>query len=130
MKNFVNEFKTFAIKGNMIDLAVGVIIGTAFGKVVSSLVSDIIMPPLGWLTGGIDFSKKVLSLPQVFGVGSPVTLNYGLFLNSLINFVIVAFAIFLVIKQINRFKKVEEAKPTSTPEDIVLLREIRDSLKK
>jgi len=130
MKNFINEFKSFAIKGNMIDLAVGVIIGTAFGKVVSSLVSDIIMPPLGWIMGGIDFSEKVINLPTVFGVGSPVSLNYGLFLNSLINFAIVAFAIFLVIKQINRFKKVEEAKPAVTPEDIMLLREIRDSLKK
>ncbi len=130
MKNFINEFKSFAIKGNMIDLAVGVIIGTAFGKVVSSLVSDIIMPPLGWITGGIDFSEKVWNLPTILGVGSPVAVNYGLFLNSLINFIIVAFAIFLVIKQINRFKKVEEAKPTATPEDIQLLREIRDSLKK
>ncbi len=130
MKNFINEFKSFAIKGNMIDLAVGVIIGTAFGKVVSSLVSDIIMPPLGWITGGIDFSEKVWNLPTILGVGSPVAVNYGLFLNSLINFIIVAFAIFLVIKQINRFKKVEEAKPTVTPEDIMLLREIRDSLKK
>lgn len=130
MKNLLNEFKAFAMKGNVIDLAVGVVIGTAFGKIVSSLVTDIIMPPIGAITGGIDFSDKVLTLKKATEATSAVTLNYGMFLNNIISFVIVAFAIFMVIKQLNRFKKKEEAKPASTPEDIVLLREIRDLLKK
>ncbi len=130
MKNLLNEFKAFAMKGNVIDLAVGVVIGTAFGKIVSSLVTDIIMPPIGAITGGIDFSDKVLTLKKATESASAVTLNYGMFLNNVISFIIVAFAIFMVIKQLNRFKKKEEAKPVVTPEDILLLREIRDSLKK
>ena len=130
MKNLFNEFKSFAMKGNVIDLAIGVVIGTAFGKIVGSLVTDIIMPPIGAITGGIDFSDKVLTLKKATEATSAVTLNYGMFLNNVISFIIVAFAIFMVIKQLNRFKKKEEAKPASTPEDIVLLREIRDSLKR
>lgn len=130
MKNLLNEFKSFAMKGNVIDLAVGVVIGTAFGKIVSSLVTDIIMPPIGAITGGIDFSDKVLTLKKATEVAPAVTLNYGMFLNNIISFVIVAFAIFMVIKQLNRFKKKEEAKPVATPEEIVLLREIRDSVKR
>lgn len=130
MKNLLNEFKSFAMKGNVIDLAVGVVIGTAFGKIVSSLVTDIIMPPIGAITGGIDFSDKVLTLKKATDVIPAVTLNYGMFLNNIISFIIVAFAIFMVIKQLNRFKKKEEAKPVATPEEIVLLREIRDSLKR
>lgn len=130
MKNLLNEFKSFAMKGNVIDLAVGVVIGTAFGKIVSSLVTDIIMPPIGAVTGGIDFSDKVLTLKKASEGASAVTLNYGMFLNNVISFIIVAFAIFMVIKQLNRFKKKEEALPAPTPEEIVLLREIRDSLKK
>ena len=130
MKNLLNEFKSFAMKGNVIDLAVGVVIGTAFGKIVSSLVTDIIMPPIGAITGGIDFSDKVLTLKKATDAVPAVTLNYGMFLNNVISFVIVAFAIFMVIKQLNRFKKKEDAKPVATPEEIVLLREIRDSVKK
>lgn len=130
MKNLLNEFKSFAMKGNVIDLAVGVVIGTAFGKIVSSLVTDIIMPPIGAITGGIDFSDKVLTLKKATEAVPAVTLNYGMFLNNIISFLIVAFAIFVVIKQLNRFKKKEEAKPVATPEEIVLLREIRDSVKK
>ena len=130
MKNLLNEFKSFAMKGNVIDLAVGVVIGTAFGKIVSSLVTDIIMPPIGAITGGIDFSDKVLTLRQASEGAAAVTLNYGMFLNNVISFIIVAFAIFMVIKQLNRFKKKEEAKPVATPEEIVLLREIRDSVKR
>lgn len=130
MKNLLNEFKSFAMKGNVIDLAVGVVIGTAFGKIVSSLVTDIIMPPIGAITGGIDFSDKVLTLKKATDAVPAVTLNYGMFLNNVISFVIVAFAIFMVIKQLNRFKKKEEAKPVATPEEIVLLREIRDSVKR
>lgn len=130
MKKFIDEFKNFAIKGNVIDMAVGIVIGTAFGKIVSSFVSDIIMPPIGVLTGGVDFSNLVITLKSATETAEAVTLNYGMFLNALIDFVIIAFAIFIVIKQLNRFKKKEEAKPKTTPEDIVLLREIRDSLKK
>ncbi len=130
MKNLLNEFKSFAMKGNVIDLAVGVVIGTAFGKIVSSLVTDIIMPPIGAITGGIDFSDKVLTLKKATEVTPAVTLNYGMFLNNIISFIVVAFAIFMVIKQLNRFKKKEEAKPVATPEEIVLLREIRDSVRR
>lgn len=134
---FLQEFKTFAVKGNAIDLAVGVVIGAAFGGIVTSLVNDIIMPPIGKLTGNIDFSNLFVNLS-----GTPVeslaeakklglaTINYGVFINTLINFLIVAFAIFLVVKQLNRLKQEAPAAPAATPEDILLLRQIRDSLKK
>lgn len=128
------EFKNFAIKGNVIDMAVGIVIGTAFGKIVSSFVSDIIMPPIGVLTGGVDFSNLIIILKKATATTEAVTLNYGLFLNTVIDFTIIAFAIFIVIKQINRLKKKEEKKeeekPTKTPEEVILLREIRDSLNK
>lgn len=105
----LKEFKEFAIKGNVIDLAVGVVIGSAFGKIVSSLVSDIIMPPLGLLLGNIDFSKKVFILkPETLSLPA-ITMNYGLFINNCIDFIIVAFSIFIIIKQINRFKRKETA---------------------
>lgn len=118
------------MKGNVVDLAVGVVIGAAFGKIVSSFVTDIIMPPIGLLTGGMDFSNLVITLKKATPVAEAVTINYGIFLNSVIDFVIVAFAIFIVVKQMNRLKKAEEEKPEKTPEDVLLLREIRDSLKK
>ena len=124
------EFKKFALKGNVMDMAVGVVIGAAFGKIVSSFVSDIIMPPIGVLTGGVDFSNLAITLKKASETTAAITLNYGLFINSVVNFVIIAFSIFIVVKQINKLKKKEEAKPKETPEDIVLLREIRDSLKK
>jgi large conductance mechanosensitive channel len=124
------EFKQFAMKGNVIDLAVGVEIGTAFGKIVSSFVSDVIMPPIGVLTGGVDFSDLSITLKKAAADAEAVTLNYGTFLNTVIDFAIISFAIFLVIKQLERFKKKEEKKPTSIPEDIMLLTEIRDLLKK
>ena len=124
------EFKNFAIKGNVIDMAVGIVIGTAFGKIVSSFVSDIIMPPIGVLTGGVDFSNLTVTLKEASEGAEAVTLNYGAFINTTLDFIIIAFVIFIVIKQINRFKKKEEEKPTTTPEDTQLLREIRDSLKK
>lgn len=126
----LEEFKKFAIKGNVIDMAVGVIIGGAFGKIVSSLVADIIMPPIGIILGGMDFSNLSITLKKASGDVAAVTLNYGLFINNIINFLIISFSIFIVIKQINRFKKKEEDKPKETPEDIILLREIRDNLKK
>lgn len=137
----LKEFKEFAMKGNVIDLAVGVIIGVAFGAIVTSLVNDIIMPPIGVILGSVDFSDIFIQLggdtpmPSVAAAaeaGVP-TLNIGIFINTVINFLIVAFAIFIVVKQINRLKRKEEAKPeTPAPpaEDVVLLREIRDLLKR
>jgi len=130
MKNFIQEFKNFAIKGNVIDMAIGIIIGTAFGKIVSSLVSDVIMPPIGIITGGIDFADLSILLKSATETTQAVTLNYGLFINSVIDFVIIALSIFFVIKHLNKFKKKKEEKPTQTSEEIQLLREIRDSLKK
>lgn len=112
------------------DMAVGIIIGGAFGKIVSSLVTDIIMPPIGVLLGGIDFSKLKIILKNSTDPSSIVTLNYGLFINTIIDFIIIAFCIFIAIKQINKLKKKEEEKPTEPSEDILLLREIRDNLKK
>lgn len=130
----IQEFKDFAIRGNAIDLAVGVVIGAAFGKIVASLVDDIINPIIGLLTGGIDFSDKVTVLKQATDVQSAITINYGLFITVLINFVIVAWAIFLIVKGINNLKRLEAAKedamPKPTPEEILLLREIRDKLSK
>jgi len=130
MKNFIQEFRSFAIKGNVIDMAVGIIIGTAFGKIVSSLVSDVIMPPIGLVVGGIDFSKLSVVLKSATETTEAITLNYGIFINTIIDFLIVAGSIFFVIKQLNRFKRKEEENPAveKTPEDVLLLREIRDSL--
>ena len=119
----VKEFKEFAMKGNVMDLAVGVIIGGAFGKIVSSLVEDVIMPIIGIILQGIDFKDLA------FTVGAS-KISYGMFIQSIVDFVIVAFVIFIVIKQMNRFKKEKPADPATTPEDIALLREIRDLLKK
>ncbi|MDI3383173.1 large conductance mechanosensitive channel protein MscL [Xenophilus aerolatus] len=140
--SFFKEFREFAVKGNVVDLAVGVIIGGAFGKIVDSLVADIIMPIVGLVFGKLDFSNLYIVLGSVpAGVannladlkkaGVPV-LAYGNFITILVNFVILAFVIFLMIKQINRLRRTEEAAPApvAPPEDIVLLREIRDSLKR
>lgn len=124
------EFKKFAMRGNVTDLAVGVVIGTAFGKIVSSFVSDIIMPPIGVLTGGVDFSDLAITLQKATTDATAVTLNYGAFINTLIDFIIIAFAIFIAIKQIERFRKKEETKPVEPSEEVKLLREIRDALKR
>ncbi len=126
----LQEFKKFAMGGNVVDMAVGVIIGTAFGKIVSSLVSDIIMPPIGILLGGVDFSKLAITLKSATDSTSAVTLNYGIFINTIIDFVIIAFCIFIVVRQINKLKKKEEEKPVEPSEDTLLLREIRDNLKR
>ena len=126
----LQEFKKFAIKGNAIDMAVGIIIGAAFGKIVSSLVSDVVMPPIGVLLGGVDFSNLSVTLKQATDTTEAVLLNYGLFINTVIDFTIIAFVIFILVRQINKFKKKEEAMPAKPSEDILLLREIRDSLKK
>ncbi|PIP28181.1 MAG: large conductance mechanosensitive channel protein MscL [Candidatus Moranbacteria bacterium CG23_combo_of_CG06-09_8_20_14_all_35_22] len=124
------EFKEFAVRGNVIDMAVGIIIGASFGKIVSSLVSDIIMPPIGVLLGGIDFSSFAITLKKASATTEAITLNYGLFINTLLDFIIIAFAIFIAVKQINKLKKKEETKPEKTAEEILLLREIRDQLSK
>jgi large conductance mechanosensitive channel len=129
-RSFVKEFKEFAIRGNVIDLAVGVIIGAAFGKIVTSLVEDIIMPPIGALLGNVDFSTLAYQL-TVNAKGEPVLLKYGAFINNIINFTIVAFAIFAMVKVINRIRRKEEAQPSVTPaptKEESLLTEIRDIL--
>ena len=128
----VKEFKEFAVKGNVIDMAVGIIIGAAFGKIVTSFVGDVIMPPLGVLIGGVDFSGLVFTLKDAVGESPAVVLSYGKFIQTVVDFAIVAFAIFLAIKAINTLKRKEEAKPAPPPapsKEEVLLTEIRDLLK-
>lgn len=112
--SIISEFKSFAMRGNVVDMAVGVIIGAAFGKIVTSLVSDVVMPPIGMLMGGVDFSDIALTLKEAEGDMPAVTMNVGVFINTVIDFLIVAFVIFMVIKQINRFKKKEEPAPVTT----------------
>lgn len=129
----VSEFKAFAMKGNVIDMAVGIIIGAAFGKIVSSLVSDIIMPPLGLVIGGVDFKDLQFVMKEAVDGNPAVSLNYGNFLQVTFDFLIVAFAIFMVIKAMNAAKKKEEAAPAAPPapsKEEILLTEIRDLLKK
>ncbi|MEW5836002.1 MAG: large-conductance mechanosensitive channel protein MscL [Pseudomonadota bacterium] len=131
----LKEFKEFAMRGNVIDLAVGVVIGGAFGKIVTSLVNDVIMPPIGVLTGGVDFSDLKVVLKPADNSDpahkiAEVAINYGTFINTLIQFIIIAFAIFMVVKAINRLsRRKEEAAPAAPPADVVLLTEIRDLLK-
>lgn len=125
----IKEFKEFAIKGNMMDMAVGIIIGAAFGKIVSSLVEDVIMPPIGLLLGGMDFSNLAVTLKQASDGAEAVTLKYGSFVQTVVDFTIIAFAIFIMVKAINNLKKKEEEKPVEPPAQEVLLTEIRDLLK-
>lgn len=130
----LSEFKEFAMRGNVIDLAVGVVIGAAFGKIVTVLVDKIIMPPIGLLLGGVDFASWVITLKEagVDAAGQPIPavgLGIGDFINTLIQFIVIAFAIFLVVKAINRMNRKQEPPPAAPPEDVMLLREIRDSLK-
>ncbi|RMI01951.1 large-conductance mechanosensitive channel protein MscL [Stutzerimonas nitrititolerans] len=130
--SFLSEFKTFAVRGNVIDMAVGIIIGAAFGKIVSSFVDGVVMPPLGLLIGGVDFSDLAIVLKEAVGDAPAVTLNYGMFIQTVVDFVIIAFAIFLAIKAINTLKR-QEAEASSAPpaptKEEVLLTEIRDLLK-
>jgi large conductance mechanosensitive channel len=131
--SFVSEFKSFAMKGNVVDMAVGIIIGAAFGKIVASLVKDIIMPPIGMLVGGVNFSELAYVIQQAQGDVAAVAINYGLFIQSIVDFLIVAFAIFMAIKVMNSLKKKEEVAPVApaTPStEVVLLTEIRDLLKR
>jgi large conductance mechanosensitive channel len=134
----LNEFKAFAMRGNVVDMAVGIIIGAAFGKIVSSFVADVIMPPIGMLMGGMDFSNLFVdlsgaghaSVAAAVEAGAPI-IKYGVFINTLLDFVIIAFAIFMVIKGLNSMKKKEEEKPAEPPKpsaEETLLTEIRDLL--
>lgn len=138
MSKFINEFKEFAVKGNAVDMAVGVIIGGAFGKIVSSLVDDIIMPPIGWLIGGVNFSDLKVTLPNMdLGIEQlkPATINYGNFIQTTFDFVIIAQCIFLIVKGINRMARKKAEKPAAPPAppapsaEEKLLTEIRDLLK-
>jgi large conductance mechanosensitive channel len=136
--SFMSEFKEFAVKGNVMDLAVGVIIGGAFGKIVDSVVGDLIMPIVGKIFGGLDFnnyyialSGQAAGLPLVEAKKAGAVFAYGSFITILINFIILAFIIFLMVKQMNKLKReAPPAPPAATPEDVLLLREIRDSLKR
>ena len=127
--SFLKDFKEFAVRGNVVDMAVGIIIGAAFGKIVSSLVSDVVMPPLGWVIGGVDFSDLAIVLPEMIEGKGPVSILYGKFIQTVLDFTIVAFAIFMMVKVINRMKKKEEQKPAEPSKEEVLLTEIRDLLK-
>ena len=138
MGKFISEFKEFAVKGNAVDMAVGVIIGGAFGKIVTSIVNDIIMPRIGWLIGGVKFTDLKCTLPQIdLGVEKlePVTINYGNFIQTAFDFIIIAFCVFLLVKGINKLakkKKAEDVKPAAPPapsKEELLLTEIRDLLK-
>jgi len=128
----LKEFKEFAVKGNVVDMAVGIIIGAAFGKIVSSAVADLIMPPIGVLLGGVDFSNLAITVKAAAGDAPAVLINYGKFIQTVVDFTIIAFAIFIVIKALNSLKRKEEepddTPPEPTPEQL-LLTEIRDLLK-
>ncbi len=129
----LTEFREFAVKGNMVDMAVGIIIGGAFGTIVKSLVSDVIMPPIGLAMGGVDFSQLKITLAEAVGDKAAVAINYGTFINNVISFLIVAFAVFMLVKGMNAMRKQaeeeEEAAPAG-PTAEELLTEIRDALKK
>jgi large conductance mechanosensitive channel len=136
----LKEFKDFAVKGNVLDMAIGLVMGGAFGPIVKSLVDDIMMPVIGLLLGGVDFTNNFVVLKEGTGGGAyatleaakeagAVTMNWGLFVNTIITFIIVAFAIFMMVKTFNRWKQEEAAAPAAPPQDIVLLEEIRDALK-
>ncbi|MBW1658983.1 MAG: large-conductance mechanosensitive channel protein MscL [Deltaproteobacteria bacterium] len=128
----MKEFKEFAMKGNVVDMAVGIVIGAAFGKIVSSFVKDVLMPPIGMLMGGVNFSDLSFVLKEAVGKSPAVVVKYGIFIQTVIDFVIVAFAIFMLIKGINAMKRKEEEAPAAPPEppkEEILLTEIRDILK-
>ncbi|WP_213994763.1 large-conductance mechanosensitive channel protein MscL [Arsukibacterium sp.] len=129
----LSEFKSFAMRGNVVDMAVGIIIGAAFGKIVSSFVADVVMPPIGVLLGGVDFADLMVIIQQETAEQAAVTIKYGAFLQTIIDFLIIALAVFVGVKAMNSMKAKEEAKPPAVaevPEDVKLLAEIRDLLKK
>ena len=125
----MQEFKDFAIKGNVVDMAVGIVIGGAFGKIVSSFVSDVLMPPIGMALGGVSFSNLSLTLQEAVGEAPAVLLNWGAFVQTMVDFTIIAFAIFMVVRAMNSFKKEEESAPPEPSKEEVLLTEIRDALR-
>ena len=130
--SLINEFKAFAVRGNVVDMAVGIVIGAAFGKIVSSFVDGVIMPPLGLLIGGVDFSDLAIVLKDAVGEATAVVLRYGAFIQTVVDFVIIAFAIFMAIKAINHLKRKEAEAPSAPPapsKEELLLTEIRDLLK-
>jgi len=130
--SMMSEFKDFAMRGNVVDMAVGIIIGGAFGKIVASFVSNVLMPPIGLLLGGVNFTDLAYTLKEAVGETAAVTINYGAFIQSVVDFIIIAFAIFIAIKGMNSLKKKEEeapAAPAAPSDEVVLLTEIRDSLK-
>lgn len=130
--SMLTEFKSFAMRGNVVDMAVGIVIGGAFGKIVSSFVADVLMPPLGMLLGGMNFSSLAVTLKDAAEGADAVLLKYGVFVQSIVDFVIIAFAIFLVVKAMNSMKKEEVAAPAAPPppsKEEVLLTEIRDALR-
>lgn len=137
MKNFIKEFKNFAVKGNIIDLAVGVVVGGAFSKIVTSLVNDIIMPVVGMLTGGINFSEYKIVLKEAIGTSPAVTLNLGNFIQTTVNFIIISFCIFIFVKGLMKVKNAtikeevatSKEEPKNTSEEVLLLRDIKDLLK-
>jgi len=132
MKAFLEEFRAFAMRGNVVDLAIAVVIGAAFGKIVTSLTNDVLMPVLGLITGGIDFSLMAWTLKEATDTAEAVTIGYGLLVNAIISFAIITFVIFVVMKQVNRFMKHQQDAPEETPKlsnEEVLLTEIRDLLK-
>ncbi len=131
--SMLNEFKAFAMRGNVVDMAVGIVIGSAFGKIVSSFVGDVLMPPIGLLLGGVDFRDLAITIQAAVGEQPAVTINYGVFVQTVVDFVIIAFAIFLVVKAISASRKKEEAAPAAPPKpsaEELLLTEIRDLLRK
>lgn len=128
--SILNEFKAFAMRGNVVDMAVGIVIGASFGKIVSAFVDGVIMPPLGMIIGGVDFSELKLVLKEAVDKTPAVTLNYGAFIQTVFDFTIIAFALFMLIKLMNKLKKAEETAPAAPPRQEVLLEEIRDLLKK
>jgi large conductance mechanosensitive channel len=130
--SMLKEFREFAVKGNVVDMAVGIIIGAAFGKIISSVVSDVIMPPIGLAVGGMDFSKLAIILKQASGDTAAVAISYGKFIQTVVDFTIVAFAIFMLIKAINTMKRKQEEAPVAPPapsKEEAILSEIRDILK-
>ena len=129
--SMMQEFKTFAMRGNVVDMAVGIIIGGAFGKIISSFVADVIMPPIGLLIGGVNFTNLAITLKEAVGESAAVTINYGQFFQTVFDFLIIAFAIFMAIRAMNSLKKKEEEAPEAPPEptkEEILLTEIRDAL--
>jgi len=131
--SMMKEFRDFDMRGNVVDMAIGIVIGGAFGKIVTSFVNDVLMPPIGMALGGVDFTELTMTLKEASGDVAAVTMNYGSFIQTVVDFVIIAFAIFMVVKAMNNMKKKEDEKPSAPPKPSAeesLLTEIRDLLKK